>query len=116
MFRNENTNQYLVLIKLGGIIDGEKIAKAFPPIKDTIDRISDCKNKVFFTSGDGGSVGFFLTTDIPPAGIKKTLYGETDIVQTACLDSAEDSVFITEVAKQWTAMGFSNGWSWLQKQ
>ncbi len=112
--RNDEKSRYLVLMRLGGEINRKRIAEAAPAIKDTIDRLSDCQNKLFFSSGDSGSFGFFVLTDFRPSAIKATLYGETDIVQTACLDSYNDSVFISEVSSNWTAAGFSNGWSWLQ--
>lgn len=109
----EYQTSYLVLVKLGGDTSRGRIVNAAGAVKDAIDRITDAKNKLFFSSGDGCSFAFFVETKMRADTVRATLRGETKVVHTSPL-SNDDSVLVLEAGKDWAAWGFSNSWHWLQ--
>lgn len=109
------TKNYLMIIKIGGDTPKNDIPRIAIRLRDAIDKLSNNQNKSFLISSTGDVLGFFLRTNKYPHTLREALYGNTNIIETSILDNSDDSVFISEITENWTALGFSNGWAWLQR-
>jgi|TARA_R110000787_G_scaffold194120_1_gene305695 hypothetical protein len=109
---NEETAKYVITIK----ISDETPLTNWREIKKAIEKISDERCKQFMTSSDGRCAAFFVVSNLVARGIRSVLNGDTGMIRLSPL-LAGDSIFVAEIDDEnWTAMGFSTGWSWLQHQ
>ena len=117
------TKRYLVHVKFGGDVPlRQRLPEAVPVLKDHVARLARAKAQLAWTSGDGGSFGFFMLCDLPAAAIRSQLQSPgVDSWQKpgrlptegSALTNA-DSIIVIEIGEDFSGEGFGRAWTWLQ--
>lgn len=108
--------RYLVIIRLGRstVPTVDRVNEAAPKIKEYIERASNKNCKLFMTTPDGSTFGFFFKSKKDANLITIELIGDTNGPQGPSILRNDDSMIITELGADFSGKGFSNGWNWLQ--
>lgn len=107
--------RYSLIIRLGTSTPTmERVREAAPKIKDYISKISGKNYKLFLTTPDGSTFGFLFKSKKHAQLIMLELTGNTEGKALPSILRNDDSMIITEVGKDFSGMGFSNGWAWIQ--
>lgn len=112
--RNEEEKIFIVLIHLGGNIPTmERIRETAPRVKQAIEKLSKNNCQLVSASDSGNSFSYFLKTKLPSEVIRAELFGKTKSSEISPLLN-DDSALILEVGSEYSGMGFSKAWTWLQ--
>lgn len=100
--------RFFALVSLRGDSDLKRIGADAPVIIETLRRASTGEFESVCRSKDGLLFGFFLMSKLPARIIRLNFEGCTGT-------GGDDAFLIFEVGDDWSGIGFSRAWTWLQR-
>jgi len=106
--------RYLIIVRLG-VATAERVRECFPRVKDYLEKASDGEMKMVFASPSGDVVVCVFKTRLFAHKVITDLMGTSQNPPPgSCILHRDDSALITEVGEDFSGIGFSQGWAWLQ--
>lgn len=100
--------RYAVLVQLGRAADRQRLAEAGLAFNALVKRWSRDESTLLCASGDGLLFGFLLKSTLP-VDVMRAEFQKSPATRN------EDSLIILEIGADFTGIGFSRAWTWLQR-
>ena len=113
--KNTNSKCYLLHIRFNEYnFSSQRATDLGKTIQEMLKHISSGNYETAYLTRDGSSVGFFVKTRLPAGAIRSILDGtQWEGDRTAVLESG-DKFLVLELGPDFSGMGFSKAWTWLQ--
>lgn len=98
---------FLIIVELGNSSNMQRIAKDIPGILSVFKRLSNGLPEQVFRSDNGRLFGYFTKS-------KKSINFFRAEFEKSGSTINEDTILVLEVGEQFTGLGFSRAWTWLQ--
>jgi len=101
---SEHERRYLIIVRADRSVETVRVITF---IKEKLERMSRGRSHLAFSSADGSVVGIFLKIAKPAAVVRAAIDG-------ASTANDREFVMVLELGEEFSAMGNSAAWRWLQ--
>lgn len=113
--RNTDPKRYLIHIRLDDhTFSAQRAAEIGKTVKEMIAHISKDNHELAYITRDGSSFAFLVKTKLPAGAIMSILEGTQWEGDRTAILSKGDKVLILEIGEDFSGLGFSKAWTWLQ--